>query len=134
MKRCPQCNHLENDEALRFCRVDGATLVNVASIGTEAGTAQLGSLDATELHTSILPHTQSNVARATDATTALQLQTPETTGSLAKGGRKPIVIAVVITAMFAVIAAVIIGWYFSRRSSAPIDSIAVLPFENKSND
>ena len=26
MKRCPQCNRVETDEALKFCRVDGATL------------------------------------------------------------------------------------------------------------
>ena len=27
MKRCPQCNRVETDEALKFCRVDGAVLV-----------------------------------------------------------------------------------------------------------
>jgi len=31
MKRCPQCNRFETDEALKFCRVDGATLVNQSS-------------------------------------------------------------------------------------------------------
>ena len=26
MKRCPTCNRVESDEALKFCRVDGTTL------------------------------------------------------------------------------------------------------------
>ncbi|MGQ0763408.1 MAG: hypothetical protein ACT4OT_15535 [Acidobacteriota bacterium] len=41
MKRCPQCNRVETDEALKFCRVDGATLVIESSALGEAGTAQL---------------------------------------------------------------------------------------------
>jgi len=27
MKRCPLCHRVETDEALKFCRVDGVTLV-----------------------------------------------------------------------------------------------------------
>jgi adenylate cyclase len=137
MKRCPQCKRVETDEALKFCRVDGTTLVDDSSpIRSEAGTAQPGSTDASEVHTSILPHnTDYNVNRATGPTTALPLQTPVTTGSLAKGRRRqPIVIAVVIAAVLATVTALIIGLYFSGRSTAAIDSIAVLPFENKSND
>jgi len=56
MKRCPQCNRFENDEALTFCRVDGATLITESSnFSDEAGTAQLPS-DASEVHTNMLPH------------------------------------------------------------------------------
>jgi len=29
MKRCPQCNRVETDDALAFCRVDGARLIVV---------------------------------------------------------------------------------------------------------
>jgi len=133
MKRCPQCKRVETDEALKFCRVDGTTLVDDSSpIGSEAGTAQPGSTDASEVHTSILPHnTDYNVNRATGPTTAW----PVTTGSLAKGSRRqPIVIAVVIVAVLATVTALIIGLYFSGRSTAAIDSIAVLPFENKSDE
>lgn len=44
MKRCPQCNRVETDEALMFCRVDGATLVSDSSaIDKEAGTVRLNS-------------------------------------------------------------------------------------------
>jgi hypothetical protein len=71
MKRCPQCNRLETDEALKFCRVDGATLViDSLSLSSEAGTADLSSAaDAREFHTSILPHrTDANFNRATAPT------------------------------------------------------------------
>ena len=44
MKRCPQCNRVETDEALKFCRADGSTLVSdSSSLNSEAGTAQIGS-------------------------------------------------------------------------------------------
>ena len=67
MKRCPQCNRVETDEALKFCRVDGATLVTDSSaIGSESGTAVLGSANTSEVHTSILPHnTSAGINRAT---------------------------------------------------------------------
>ena len=59
MKRCPQCNRFENDEALVFCRKDGTPLVaDSSSTGSEAGTAQLSSKSgANEFGTSVLPHT-----------------------------------------------------------------------------
>jgi hypothetical protein len=48
MKSCPQCNRVETDEALKFCRVEVATWIRVSSaIGSESGTAVLGSADAT---------------------------------------------------------------------------------------
>jgi hypothetical protein len=52
MKRCPTCHRVETDEALKFCRVDGVTLVDDGSLCHEAGTAQLAH---DEVHTSILP-------------------------------------------------------------------------------
>jgi len=74
MKRCPQCKRLETDEGLKFCRVDGATLVSDSSaLASETGTARLDSGSvATEIETSILPHAPShatdvNINRATVA-------------------------------------------------------------------
>jgi len=138
MKRCPQCNRVETDEALKFCRVDGATLVSEsASLESEAGTAQLGSeTDAREVHTSILPHkTDSDLSRATGPTTTLPPPAPATTGSLAKPKtRRPIIIALVVMALFAATAAILLKVYFSRPTNTAIQSIAVLPFENKNSD
>src|SRR5712691_4214306 len=77
MKRCPQCNRVETDDALAFCRADGTALVgDSSSLGNEAGTAKLGSASAaTEIETSILPHsTDANINRATAPTTVLPAQ------------------------------------------------------------
>jgi adenylate cyclase len=41
MKRCPQCNRVEPDEALKFCRVDGAPLVARAALDLESTTISL---------------------------------------------------------------------------------------------
>ena len=59
MKRCPQCNRVETDDALAFCRADGTPLVSdSSSLGGEAGKARLSSAPiASEIETSILPHT-----------------------------------------------------------------------------
>src|SRR5215471_9371918 len=97
MKRCPQCNRLETDEALKFCRLDGTTLVSdSSSIGSEAGPAQLGSAPANEIETSILPHqTDASIDRQTAPTTVLPAQTtPGATRELSKPKWRKAVIAV----------------------------------------
>jgi TolB-like protein len=134
MKRCPQCNRVETDEGLKFCRVDGATLVvDSSAIGSEGGTAQLGSADASEVHTSILPHrTDANINRATASTSVLPAQSPPSVRrELSKPKRRTIVVRVFVVAI--VLAAIIGGFfYFSRNNNNAIQSIAVLPFENRS--
>src|SRR5262252_8204870 len=134
MKRCPQCNRVETDEGLKFCRIDGTTLVNdSSSTSSEMGTAQLGvSPDASEVHTSILPHrTDANINRGTASTTVLPAQgAPGVTRELNKPKRRTIVSGIVA---FIVLAMIIGGYfYFSRKSNTAIQSIAVLPFENRS--
>ena len=136
MKRCPKCNRVENDEALKFCRVDGATLViDSSSFSGEAGTAQLGaSPDASEVHTSILPHrTDANINRATASSTVLPAPAaPSVTRKLSKPKRLTIVVSVLVIAI--IVIAMLIGgfFYFSRKENAAIQSIAVLPLENRS--
>src|SRR5204862_2848774 len=102
MKRCPQCNRVETDDALAFCRVDGATLIGDSfPLTAEGETAQLGSTSAkTEIETSILPHsTDANINRATAPTTVLPAaQIPSTTREFSKQKRwvviAPIAVAV----------------------------------------
>lgn len=62
MKRCPQCNRVETDEALKFGRVDDATLVSDSgAIGGEVGTAKFGSgAVSSEIKTSVLGEKKSN--------------------------------------------------------------------------
>ena len=140
MKRCPQCNRVETDEALKFCRVDGATLVSESSgLAGEAGTAQLGvSPDASEVHTSILPHnTQANVNRATGPTTSLPAQqSMAVTEQLSKKRRPKFLIAIAAVFLVCAIAAgyFIARPYLSAKSTSAIESIAVLPFVNASGD
>jgi TolB-like protein len=134
MKRCPTCHRVEDDEALKFCRIDGATLVNDASaIESEAGTAQLGSLPgASEGHTNILPDsTDANISRATAPTTVLPPQPLVKTSSLAKSKRQRLVIALIALAAITTIAGY---FYFARKSNASIQSIAVMPFVNASGN
>jgi TolB-like protein/lipoprotein NlpI len=134
MKRCPQCHRVETDEALKFCRVDGATLVNDSSDLGE-GTAQLVSpQDSTEVHTSILPHrTDANINRGTAPTTVLPAeQAASTTGQLVKP-KKHKALVISLGAVIAVAALIIGGYFFfTRNRTATIESIAVLPFENRS--
>jgi TolB-like protein/Flp pilus assembly protein TadD len=141
MKRCPQCNRVETDEALKFCRVDGATLTELSSLGDGAGAAQLLS-DTSEIHTSILPHrTDAHINRPTGATTVLPEATPGTTRDLGKPKRRKTIWVVAIIAAIAVglgiivvVASSLIYLKLQRPSAATITSIAVMPFVNQSGN
>jgi TolB-like protein/Tfp pilus assembly protein PilF len=136
MKRCPQCNRIENDDALVFCRADGTALVSDSdSINGEAGTAKFGSGGvSSEIETSILPHlTDASINRATAPTTILEASgTSGTTGELNKPKRRELVFAMCAL----VVAGIAIGgyFYFSRKNNAAIQSIAVMPFVNESGN
>jgi TolB-like protein/Tfp pilus assembly protein PilF len=139
MKRCPHCNRVENDDALAFCRVDGMTLVSDSSqLSGEVGTARLGSPSAaTEIETSLLPHTTDAVmSRSTAPTTVLPAQSPPSTGALAKPKRRrtAITIAIIAAAVVAAAAAIIVNSSLSRRRNASIQSVAVMPFVNASGN
>jgi len=90
MKRCPHCNRVESDDALVFCRVDGAALVNDSSpLNSESGTTQFGSSEqSNEIGASILSHaTDADVSRRTGPTTVLSVQQVGSTSSLPKTKR-----------------------------------------------
>ena len=138
MKRCPQCNRVETDDALVYCRVDGAALVRESSpLASEAGTAQLAE-DANEVNTSILPHnTEVNVSRTTGPTTVLTGASASPTNALV-GSRSSKRVLLGIVAVL-VVAAAIGGFFIARKLNAAkndqsIESVAVLPFENKSGN
>src|SRR5437762_2445759 len=136
MKRCPQCNRVETDDTLAFCRADGTKLVSDSlPLSGEAGTAKLDSPSAaTEIETSILPHlTDANINRATAPTTVLPAQaTPSTTRDLIKPKRRGLLLAPI--ALIAIVIVVAGYFYFSRRTTATIQSIAVMPFVNASGN
>ncbi len=139
MKRCPQCNRVETDDALVFCRADGTELVNdSSSLGSEAGTARLGlGSSATEAETNVLPHTTgAEISRDTAAATVLPAQPPLTSAELAKPKRRrnQIAIVAIVTAVVAATTAIVVDSYLSRKSHASIQSIAVMPFVNASGN
>src|SRR6266705_1158819 len=137
MKRCPQCSRVETDDALVFCRIDGTALVSDSgSISTDANTAKFASAPvSSEIETGILPHTSTTpeINRPTAPTTVLpSAQAPGTTHELSKPSRRGLVFA---TVALAVIGIAIAGYfYFSRKSNASIQSIAVMPFVNASGN
>ena len=134
MKRCPQCNRVETDEALSFCRIDGTPLVtNSPSLSDEAGTARLGSTSS-ETATSVLP-TQTNPGepRGTGPTTVLTSPSTAatTTASLRKTSRRTIVVVAIVLGVLGMI----VGTYlFTRERKKSIESIAVMPFLNESGN
>jgi TolB-like protein/Tfp pilus assembly protein PilF len=135
MKRCPQCNRVEADNALTFCRVDGIPLIrDSSSITGDVGTAKFGSgAVSSETQTNLLPHrTDAHVNSPTAPTTVLPAaQIPDTTRELSKPKRRGIVIGIISVA---ILLAVIAGFFFSRKSNATIQSIAVMPFVNTSGN
>lgn len=137
MKRCPTCNLVETDDALRFCRADGTTLISYSGpIGAEAGTVKLGSAPMSgEIETSILPHasTTPQVDRPTGPTTALPApQTQKTTRELASPKRRGVVFASI--GLVVILIAVAGYFYLSRTHETGIESIAVMPFVNESGN
>ena len=60
MKRCPQCNRVETDDALAFCRADGARLIANSDSLYSSETLNLPSSPFSgEFRTQTLPHTAS---------------------------------------------------------------------------
>jgi len=137
MKRCPQCNRVESDEALSFCRIDGTALVNdSSSFDDEAGTVRLDPT-STEASTTILGQTtNARDPRSTGPTTVLSAQPTATTGSIgnSKLRGKKVWIVVLVTAMVAAISAVVVYSVRSKNTHTIIQSIAVMPFVNASGN
>ena len=99
MKRCPECNRVETDEALKFCRVDGATLISdSSSISADAGTAKFvrGAMSS-EIETSVLPHrTDAEINRPTVPTSVLPPALPaDATRVLTKPNRRSVVVGLI---------------------------------------
>ena len=137
MKRCPQCNRVEADDTLAFCRTDGVALIDHSgSLSGDTQTAKFASGQMpSEIETSLLPHTSTTpeINRNTGPTTALPFpQFPGTTRDLAKPKRRGFVFAVLALAL--VITCTLGYFYWSRSRTTAIESIAVMPFLNESGN
>lgn len=128
MKSCPQCNRVEADDALAFCRVDGSPLEETS----------------TELETSLLPQnvTDPGHVRPTGSTTKLpQSDAQSTTRDLKNvdSTRRPVVStrnSLIAGAIgIVLVTALAVGSYWKYgRSDKQINSIAVMPFVNDSGN
>jgi TolB-like protein/lipoprotein NlpI len=142
MKRCPQCNRVEADDNLAFCRADGVALINVSgSVSGDVATTKFGSgSESSEIQTSLLPHTSTTpeINRNTGPTTVLTPgQTQATTRDLAKPKRRVFASAALGLLLVVVLGLGYLYWFYwarAKNSDAPIESIAVLPFQNKNSD
>lgn len=148
MKRCPQCSRVYADDGLNFCLDDGQWLVQAAD--DEPATAIFsgalpvvgGSTSASEIsdegltrpqifrtnETAILPGTSLSGTQANPTSSAEYIVTE------IRSHKRSALIAI------AVLIAAIAGagyWFYKVRptnGSGAISSIAVLPFQNKSDD
>jgi TolB-like protein/Flp pilus assembly protein TadD len=134
MKRCPQCNRVESDDGLAFCRVDGSPL----------------KLDheVNEVETSILPHLTTDAVRerATGPTTSLPDTTAQTstrelnTATLPSGTSRKLVASTRNSLIAGAVGIVLVtalgvGSYLKYgRGDKQISSIAVMPFVNESGN
>ena len=139
MKRCPQCNHVETDDALAFCRADGTPLVRDSGSAGEGATLPLSHAHGLDgFGTRILPTdaTQAGAAtgeapsRATAETPEAKYASSETQELRQPKARRAVVITVAAVVLLGL--AAIVYLYFSR--GAAIESIAVLPFVNESGN
>src|SRR6185503_7054766 len=110
MKRCPQCNRVETDDALVYCRADGTPLV-----------AQLNSTEEAVTQTFESPN-KPETTQKQFATRGLPASRSLRTGVLIGGA----LLLVLATSAY---------FYITREKSGPTtNSIAVLPFVNASGD
>ena len=134
MKRCPQCNRVETDEALSFCRIDGASLVSDSSSFSDgAGTARLNPTSS-EVPTTVLPTpTNAGDPRGTGPTTVLTSPSAASnTAGLPKISRRAII---AVALVLAVLGMTVGAYLFSHdRKKTSIESIAVMPFSNQSGN
>ena len=136
MKRCPQCNRVETDNALVFCRADGTALVNDSgAVSADSGTVKFGSAPVmNEIETGILTHrTDADMSRSTAPTTVLPSQsTPGATRELRKPKQRW---AIAVAGAVVIIAVVAVAYlYLTRTNHTAITSIAVMPFVNESGN
>ncbi len=148
MKRCPECGRDYNDDSMSFCLDDGSELLFGPAVSVPPAVAGGALSSADEPQTAILHST----AAPGEAPTRAQLHTTEQTAIFPGGAEaepreslgglaekqsfsanraaKPLIATVVAVA-------VLVGGFFGYRYFSPIkqiESIAVMPFENKSGN
>jgi len=124
MKRCPECRRDYYDDSLIYCLDDGTALLEGPASGDEPATAILHGLES-----------------PAEAKTRDQIPAKEQTDPLPENGNaaskrkfSPWILAAPL-----ILAAIVAGGFFAYRyfnpsTSGQINSIAVLPFQNRNSD
>ncbi len=140
MRRCPQCNRFETDDALGFCRIDGTRLA-VDTSEAEAATRVLsGSLPSESQATESL---RRETGEAQNTTSSLATPPGASSQQLAQsrspmsGGKLAVIIVAIVlaVALVPIIILSVAAYVAYRQASKPavaIESIAVMPFVNES--
>ena len=129
MKRCPECRRDYYDDTLLYCLDDGNALLEGPASGSTASdepqTAILHSIDVSgEAQTHAQIHTTEQTAVLPSGITDV----PRSNGFDKRLLLAPLALAVIVLGGF-------FGYrYFTPSNSGQINSIAVLPFENRSGD
>lgn len=129
MKRCPQCGR-EYDLSMSFCLDDGAELLY--------GPATAGRFDD-EPATAILKAPETPGERATSPRANTTNETAILPADKVKSAAKPHTLDKRLLAAPVLLAVIVLGGflgyrYFKSSNGREINSIAVLPFQNKSGD
>ena len=133
MKRCPTCQRTYTDE-VKFCRVDGVTLVNASAELSESEATRVlpGSRATGEAPTEVFR----NTGEAKLTTSALKPgAAPAAIGAPRKSmSRRKLALIIFLFVVIAIVVASYVFYRHARDSEVAIDSIAVLPFENQNRD
>jgi len=137
VKRCPQCNRVESDDTLAFCRVDGSPLsLDTRVTSEELATIKLGSKPASgEMNTTILPQTitNENLTKTAAESSAGAAPLPEPVTRDPGKPKKPLaLIAIGLLIIVALVSSAYV--YLSNKNRTPIQSVAVMPFVNESGN
>ncbi len=131
MKRCPECSRSATDDALVYCRFDGARLISDSDSFSNSRTVAL-SLDKAAAATLAI---DDNLSAPASATRTINLPIVTTlTSKLLKRYKRAIRLTGI--AVFSVMLGIAAYNYYSpsRENSAAIQSLAVLPFINVNSD
>ena len=135
MKRCPQCGR-EYDNTMMFCLDDGAELLYGPASMDEPKTAILHSTEPpSEVATRAQIHTTEQTAvlpGESEAEPQKSLVDSTEKRSFSAPRAKPLI--AVVAALILLVGGFFGYRYFKPGTSEQINSIAVLPFENKSGD
>src|SRR5580765_4908874 len=136
MKRCPECRRDYTDETLNFCLDDGVRLLDGPASIDEPVTAILNSA---EISSESATKAQINITNETATLPSEIMPRPTSSAEYLVSGLRDHKRSVAIGLVIVLLAAAGFAyWFFKIRSatgeSAPIASIAVLPFQNKGGD